>query len=295
MIQERIGVFETNSSSSHSFTVSVCGYKLLKEEDCEPHSDLYLDESDIDQLLSQVPENILKGIINKLNSKKESKKVRDPKHVNIGLPPGDKSFTVWIENQDYSIEKSYDSDVSEWEEDVYLEESLEQILSCLPLGMLKMHLIKEENKELLTFNDHIEDVIKDQIVISFSMDANDADYIDSRVTLKPEIFFGNIKLIYCLAYVSCDYNFKGHGWGDSVFNHYILKNTDITDLRSILEEFHLLIYSNYCEDLCHSFGDIKVAYYDEDGKRYDITFEKIHEKWKNMSYEEICEEINSIS
>jgi len=138
MIQKRIGVFETNSSSSHSFTVSVCGYKLLKEDDCEPHSNLYLDESDIDQLLDQVPEDILREIINKLDSKKKSQKVRDPKHVNIGLPPGDKSFTVWIEDQEYSIEKTYES--SEWEEDVYLEESLEQILSCLPLEILKSKL-----------------------------------------------------------------------------------------------------------------------------------------------------------
>jgi len=140
MKQVRIGVFETNSSSSHSFTVSVCGYKLLKEEDCEPHSNLYLNENDIDQLLDQVPKNTLREIINKLDSKKESQKVRDPKHVNIGLPPGDKSFTVWIDDQDYSIEKSYDSNISEWEEDVYLEESLEQILSCLPLDMLKSKL-----------------------------------------------------------------------------------------------------------------------------------------------------------
>ena len=138
MIQKRIGVFETNSSSSHSFTVSVCGYKLLKEDDCEPHSNLYLNESDIDQLLDQVPENILREIINKIDPKKESKKVKDPKHVNIGLPPGDKSFTVWIEDQEYFIEKSYDS--SGWEEDVYLEESLEEILSFLPLEMLKSKL-----------------------------------------------------------------------------------------------------------------------------------------------------------
>ena len=147
MKQIRKGVFETNSSSSHSFTVSVCGYKLLKENDCEPHSNLYLDENDIDHLLDQVPENILREIINKLESKKKSKKVKDPKHVNIGLPPGDKSFTVWIEDQDYSIEKSYDS--SEWEEDVYLEESLEQILSCLPLDMLKSRLT-DEGSELYT-------------------------------------------------------------------------------------------------------------------------------------------------
>lgn len=142
----RIGVFETNSSSSHSFTVSVCGYKLLKEEDCEPHSNLYLDERDIDKLLSQVPENILKGIINKLDSKKRSKKVKDPKQVNIGLPPGNKTFTVWIEDQEYSIEKSYDS--SGWEEDVYLEESLEEILSLLPLDMLKEKLKTNNSDEV---------------------------------------------------------------------------------------------------------------------------------------------------
>ena len=156
--------------------------------------------------------------------------------------------------------------------------------------------MKEENyRDLLTFKEHVEDsIIKDRIIIDFSMDANDADYVDDKVIFKPEIFFGNKKLIYCLAYVSCKYNFKGHGWGDHVFNHYILKNTDIPDLKNTLDKYNFLIYSDYCEDWCHSFGDIKITYYDEDGKRYDITFDKIHEKWKNMSYREICNEINSI-
>ena len=34
--------------------------------------------------------------------------------------------------------------------------------------------------------------------------------------------------------------------------------------------------------------------YDENGKPLDIGFEDIHERWKGMTYEEICKEINEI-
>lgn len=157
--------------------------------------------------------------------------------------------------------------------------------------------MKEENyKDLLTIKEHVDEVIKNRIIINLSMDANDADYVDKEVEFEPETFFGDKKLIYCLAYVSCNYDFKGHGyWDDSIFSHNITSNTDIDGINDILEKYDLLVYCDYWDIWCHSFGEIEIAYYDETGKRYDITFDKIHERWKYMSYEEICEEINSIS
>ena len=151
--------------------------------------------------------------------------------------------------------------------------------------------MKENYKDLLTFKDVI--IPKNKLKFTIVMDSNDADYITNIVTLDPEILFSNKKLIYCLAYVSCDYDFKGHSWSDNVFGHHIIRNTDINDLEDILGEYDLLCYSEW--GCCHSFKEIEVIYYDENGVAYKIGFGNIRSRWRTMSYEEICEEINSIS
>ena len=151
--------------------------------------------------------------------------------------------------------------------------------------------MKEDYKDLLTFKDVT--TPKNKLKFTIVMDSNDADYITNIVTLDPEILFSNKKLIYCLAYVSCDYDFKGHSWGDIAFGHHITKNTDINDLEDILGEYNLLCYTEW--ECCHSFEEIEIIYYDGNGVEQKIEFDKIYERWKYMSYEEICEEINSIS
>ena len=45
---------------------------------------------------------------------------------------------------------------------------------------------------------------------------------------------------------------------------------------------------------CHTCEDLKINYYDENGTPFNITFNDIHKRWKKMSYEEICKEINDI-
>jgi len=153
--------------------------------------------------------------------------------------------------------------------------------------------MKEENyRNLLTFKDVT--TPKNELKFTIVMDSNDADDITNIVTLDPEILFSNKKLIYCLAYVSCDYDFKGHSWSDNVFGHHITENTDINDLEDILWEYDLLCYSSEWGE-CHSFEEIEIIYYDENGVAHKIGFDKIRSRWRTMSYEEICEEINSIS
>ena len=149
--------------------------------------------------------------------------------------------------------------------------------------------MKENYKDLLTFK--VVNPVKDQLKITITMDSNDADYITNIVTLEPEILFSNKKLIYCLAYVSCDYDFKGHGRGNK-FGRHITDNTDIDDLEDILGEYDLLCYSEW--GCCHSFKKIEIIYYDENGVAYKVGFSNIRSRWRTMSYEEICEEINSI-
>ena len=151
--------------------------------------------------------------------------------------------------------------------------------------------MKENYKDLLTFKDVT--IPKNKLKFTITMDSNDADDITNIVFLDPETLFSNKKLIYCLAYVSCDYDFKGHGRGSNVFGHHIIRNTDINDLEDILGEYDLLCYSSEWGE-CHSFEEIEIIYYDENGVAYKVGFGNIRSKWRTMSYEEICEEINSI-
>lgn len=123
-------------------------------------------------------------------------------------------------------------------------------------------------------------------------DANDADYIERTDIITPNALFKNKKLILCLAYISTKYNFKGHDWNDSVFGQHITDNIDIEGLKDILKNNDFAVYSEY--GLCHSCEDLKIIYFDENGNKFKISFDKIYEHWKNLTYQEICDEINNI-
>ena len=123
-------------------------------------------------------------------------------------------------------------------------------------------------------------------------DSNDGDMIESTKEMEPEVLFSNKKLIYCLAYVSCPYDFKGHDWNGDVFNHHIPDNRDIEGLCEILEENYFMTYSEWGP--CHSLYGLKITYYDEKGVAYAVTFDDIVSQFEKMTYEEICDFINSI-
>ena len=123
-------------------------------------------------------------------------------------------------------------------------------------------------------------------------DSNDADYVEHSSFESPEILFGNKKLIYCLAYISLDYDFKGHESDSAVFNQYVFENRDIDNLENIIfrNGFGCSTENGHCHTCC----ELSITYYDDNGKPFDIGFEDIHERWKGMTYEEICKEINDI-
>lgn len=145
---------------------------------------------------------------------------------------------------------------------------------------------------LLTIKPKEENTLKNRLKVWMKWDSNDADYIERTEEMDPEVLFKNKKLIYCLAYITCNYNFKGHGWNDDVFNHRIPDNKDIDDLEDILADGDFIVYSDW--GTCHSCEDLEITYYDKDGEPWDISFDAIYKEWENMTYEEICEHINSI-
>ena len=147
-------------------------------------------------------------------------------------------------------------------------------------------------KDLLTISPKQEENIKDVLDVWMQWDSNDGDYIEKTERMSPELLFNNKKLIYCLAYITLKYNFKGHEWNDSAFNHHITENRSIKGLCSILADNDFAVYSDW--GMCHSCYGLRITYYDENGNPWNVNFNDIHKRWETMSYEEICNEINNI-
>lgn len=150
----------------------------------------------------------------------------------------------------------------------------------------------EDFRNLLTIKPQKPIKKKNVLEIWMKWDSNDADYIEKTDEMDPEVLFGCKKLIYCLAYITLPYNFKGHNWNDPVFQQNIPYNYDINNLIGILAENDFIVYSDW--GACHTCERLKITYYDENGTPFNITFDNIHKRWENMSYEEICQEINDI-
>lgn len=156
-----------------------------------------------------------------------------------------------------------------------------------------IHLTMDEYwQDLLTIKRKEPKVIKYKLKVWMRWRAEDGDYFERTQEICPKMLFDNKKLIYCLAYITCNYDFKGHGWDDAVFNNNIPDNRDIDDLISTLGHNGFTVYD--CDYLCRSCEDLEITFYDENGEPWDIKFDDIHKAWENMTYEEICNQINSI-
>lgn len=151
---------------------------------------------------------------------------------------------------------------------------------------------EKDFRELLTIKPKELEGLKNRLKVWMKWDSNDADYIERTDMMNPQELFSNKKLIYCLAYITLPYNFKGHKWNDNVFRHHITNNTDIEYLEDILSENNFMVYSDW--GACHSCYGLEIIYYDENETPFEITFDDIHKEFEKMTYEEICNKINSL-
>lgn len=148
----------------------------------------------------------------------------------------------------------------------------------------------EDYKNILNLKKN--ETTKNIIKICTEWDCNDGDLVEKTRKMDSKLLFGDKKLIYCLAYVSLNYNFKGHNWNDIAFCHHIPENKDIDDLYYILDNYDLIAHTDWGP--CHSLYGLEITYYDENGISYDVTFDDIISQFKKMTYEEICDFINNI-
>lgn len=147
-------------------------------------------------------------------------------------------------------------------------------------------------KDLLTFKPVKNKNKKNVIKVWVEWDSNDGDYIENTESMDPEEFFGNKKLILCVAYAWLNPDWMGKiDRNGSRFCRYIPDNEDIDDLAGILSEGGFMAYTDW--GYCHTLTGLKITYYDENGTPWDVDFDDIYNRWETMSYEEICDEINN--
>ena len=104
-------------------------------------------------------------------------------------------------------------------------------------------------------------------------------------------FFEDDKLIYVLAYIQ------------KYLNRDIIEKEDIKYIIPFLHYHNLDVNSSkgkygtddYCSSICHSVNELKITYFDENGKKWLVSFDQIIEIiWKDKTYDEICDFINQI-
>ena len=153
----------------------------------------------------------------------------------------------------------------------------------------------EDFKNLLNINPKSGENPKNLLKVWIKMDSNDADYIEKTERMNPSDLFNNKKLIYCLAYVTAKrcadvestWNYDG-----SIFGEHVTENRDVKDLCGVLGDYDFMVYSDWGE--CHTYEDMEITYFDENGKELDVTFDDIHKQFEKMTHKEICDLINSI-
>ena len=156
-----------------------------------------------------------------------------------------------------------------------------------------MNEVPDFTKDLLIFAPMY--MPKNILEVWMQWDSGNNDYLEETKMINPKVLFENRKLIYCLAYITWDRwgDNKGHNpEKDAVFGNRVTENKDINDLMSILTNSDFVIES--IEGPCHSCICMRITYYDEGGKPWLIDFSNIDQEWRNMSYEEICDQINKI-
>lgn len=94
-------------------------------------------------------------------------------------------------------------------------------------------------------------------------------------------FFEDKKLIWSLAYLDM--------FGEHVEDRKYINSTALYDV--VCNEYGL------CDQLpfdTYTLAKLKVTYYDENSNQFSIKFDNIHKRWKTMTEEEVCKEVNDV-
>lgn len=140
----------------------------------------------------------------------------------------------------------------------------------------------ENLKELLNITPiEYKNIVKIDATWTYYNDEDPDD--DSSVcqnSFNADEFFKDKKLIWLLAYL------EKYFPGDS-------KYIDACELGFEVACHYKLWPFGKDDETC-ALKELKIIYYDENGKPFKITFDDIYKRWENMTKEEICEEVNDV-
>lgn len=109
-------------------------------------------------------------------------------------------------------------------------------------------------------------------------DDPDDDSCVCQNSFNADDFFKNKELIWSLAYL------EKYVPGNSKYIDFEALNWRVT------VNYNLWPY--FKDDETCSLEELKIIYYDENGKPFKVTFDDIHKRWETMTEEEICKEVN---
>ena len=115
-------------------------------------------------------------------------------------------------------------------------------------------------------------------ILRYEMDANDGDYVSrsNEYTEKewnelPDFFF------LMIAYLGRGYSGKfshGESWGHYYGHHWEENKHGLyKEIRAFQEMYEIVCHGEM--DICHSYSDFNLEYYDEDNKQYSVTIPNI--------------------
>ena len=130
-------------------------------------------------------------------------------------------------------------------------------------------------------------------VVYVECDANDGDYMRDTIEFDKESFEEDELLLLVLSYVSkYSGRFSEKGWNSAGYGKYVDENTDFPWLSEYLSENDILIFAGMCDIMCHSVSQIRIEYYDNDGRKNKVELPDVDNLFEDKR--EFVDYLNSL-
>ena len=130
-------------------------------------------------------------------------------------------------------------------------------------------------------------------VVYVECDANDGDYMRDTIEFDKESFEEDELLLLVLSYVSkYSGRFSEKGWNSAGYGHHVDENKDFPWLSEYLSENDILIFAGMCDIMCHSVSQIRIEYYDNDGRKNKVELPDVDNLFENK--QEFVDYLNSL-
>lgn len=130
-------------------------------------------------------------------------------------------------------------------------------------------------------------------VVYVECDANEGDYMRDTIEFDKESFEEDELLLLVLSYVSkYSGRFSEKRWNSAGYGHHVDKNKDFPWLLEYLSENDIMIFAGMCDTMCHSVSQIRIEYYDNDGRKNKVELPDVDNLFEDKR--EFVDYLNSL-